>query len=269
MLRPQGIDLAAAQCTGMRQRIGKATHRPHVRPNEVGCLSPCVDAHRTPLIRWEAETVENRGHVVGRSAFGRSPTGSSRTSSRAGIARGQQVTAAHEHLTGMVRRGVLLMLYSGQRGSDMVRLGPTMVDEGGFDLGHRGQQKTGVRPWCPILPELGTEMATWEKRPGPYVLTEQGKPFTRAYFAATFKKAVADIPALKDCTLHGLRATAVIRLKRAGLTEVVISDIVGMSIKMVSHYCRFENKRESGKAALVMLAEHAAKKNVSATRNLS
>ena len=42
------------------------------------------------------------------------------------------VGAAHDHLTGMVRRGVLLMLYTGQRGSDAVRLGP----------------------WCPIMPEL-------------------------------------------------------------------------------------------------------------------
>ena len=42
------------------------------------------------------------------------------------------VGAAHDHLTAMVRRGVLLMLCTGQRGSDAVRLGP----------------------WCPIMPEL-------------------------------------------------------------------------------------------------------------------
>jgi hypothetical protein len=33
-----------------------------------------------------------------------------------------------------------------------------MIDEGGFDLGWRGQQKTGTRPWCPIFPELAKEM---------------------------------------------------------------------------------------------------------------
>ena len=63
----------------------------------------------------------------------------------------EQIKAAHEHLTGAVRRGVMLMLFTGQRGSDTVRLGPTMVDDGGFDLGWRGQIKTGERPWCPIL----------------------------------------------------------------------------------------------------------------------
>jgi cytosine/adenosine deaminase-related metal-dependent hydrolase len=35
----------------------------------------------------------------------------------------EQIACAHEHLTGMVRRGVMLLLYTGQRGSDMVRLG--------------------------------------------------------------------------------------------------------------------------------------------------
>jgi integrase len=162
------------------------------------------------------------------------------------------------------------MLYTGQRGSDAVRLGPTMVDDGGFDLGWRGQVKTGERPWCPILPELQREMDTWEKRPGPYVLTEFGKAYTRKYFAEQFLEKKAElvkqgITVLDGTTLHGLRATAVSRLKRAGLSDTMISDIVGMSIEMIQRYCRFENKRESGKAALVILAERATKKNASGT----
>ena len=154
-----------------------------------------------------------------------------------------------------------MLLYTGQRGSDMVRLGPTMLDDGGFYLGPKGQVKTGVRPWCPILPELAAEMATWEKRPGPYVLTETGRPFTRKHFNERFQQAIKTIPALKGCTLHGLRATAVIRLKRAGLSVSMIADMVGMSVAMVSRYTRFDDKRASGKAGLVILAEQAAKKN--------
>jgi hypothetical protein len=47
----------------------------------------------------------------------------------------------------------------------------------------------------------------------------------------------------------------------------MIGDIVGMSVAMVERYTRFENKRESGKAALVILAERArtAQKNASGT----
>jgi hypothetical protein len=90
----------------------------------------------------------------------------------------EQIKVAHESLTGALRRGFLLMLHTGQRGSDMVRLGWTMVDGDGFDLGWKGQVKTGVRPWCPILPELAKEMATWEKRPGPFVLNKHGRPYS-------------------------------------------------------------------------------------------
>jgi integrase len=179
----------------------------------------------------------------------------------------EQITVAHEHLTGMIRRGVILLLNTGQRGSDMVRLGPTMIDDGGFDLGWRGQIKTGERPWCPILPELAAEMGTWEKRPGPFLLTATGKPFSRKFFAEQFmwqKQGLAakGINVLDGTTLHGLRATAVVRLKRYGLADSMIGDIVGMSVAMVERYTRFENKRQSGKAALVLIAEARNKRGL-------
>ena len=55
-----------------------------------------------------------------------------------------QIAAAKRDLSGVVRRGIMLYLYTGQRGSDVVRLGPTYLDDGGFDLSfERAQQKTG------------------------------------------------------------------------------------------------------------------------------
>jgi DNA-binding CsgD family transcriptional regulator len=41
----------------------------------------------------------------------------------------------------------------------------------------------------------------------------------------------------------GLRATAVINLRRAGLSYAQIGDIVGMSAKMVERYCRNADMR--------------------------
>ena len=103
-------------------------------------------------------------------------------------------------LTGVIRKGVFLYRYTGMRGSDVVRLRPTMIDDGGFDLGWRGQVKTGVRPWCPILPELAAEMATWEKRPGPFLLQEggraNGKPYTRGLAGHVREKASTRYPSL-------------------------------------------------------------------------
>jgi integrase len=165
----------------------------------------------------------------------------------------EQIAAAETKLTGMVRRGIILYLYTGQRGSDVVKIGPTHVDEGGFDL---KQIKTGRDVWCPILPELAAEMATWTKRPGPYVTQENGAKYTRNLFWDHFDDQRANIPELAGVTLHGLRCTAVIRLRRAGLSVPQISDIVGMSLATVQRYCRFADRKESGKAALVMLGNH-------------
>lgn len=159
----------------------------------------------------------------------------------------QQIEAGKNSLTGAVRRGFFLELYTGQRGSDVVRLGPTFVDDDGFKL---GQTKTGVEVWCPIVPELAAEMATWERRPGPYLLQADGRPYTRKRLSIHFREQTEQIAELKDATMHGLRATAVVRLRREGLTTTQIQDIVGMSLPMIVRYCRFADKKTSGQAVL-------------------
>lgn len=163
-----------------------------------------------------------------------------------------QIQAAHEHLTGYVRRMILLGLYTGQRGSDLVRLGWTDIDDGGFRL---KQQKTGREVWCPIVDELAAEMATWEKAPGPFVRQNSGKAFTRKLFSKHFAAVRDAIPELKGATIHGLRSTAVIRLRHAGLTTAQIQDVIGMSMAMIERYSRFADKKASGKAAVVKLSE--------------
>ena len=163
----------------------------------------------------------------------------------------EQIKCVHDKLTGVVRQGVMLMLYTGQRGSDVVRLGWTDINDESL-LRVKRQQKTGVEAWCPIVPELAAEMQTWKRRPGPF-LQENGKVLNRKRFWDLFDKARAGLPELQGFTPHGLRATAVIRLRRAGLTPLQIQDIVGMSVAMIERYCRFADRKESGKAALVSL----------------
>jgi len=175
-----------------------------------------------------------------------------------------QINAAKSKLTGMVRRGVMLYLYTGQRGSDVVMLGPTMVDDGGFSL---RQRKTGRDVWCPILPDLAAEMATWDLVPGPYLRQPNGKPYTRKRFSLHFDEARSKIPELAGATLHGLRSTAVINLRRSGLSTAQISDCIGMSIAMIERYCRFADKKTSGKAALINLQERAKNKIVKRLEN--
>ena len=177
-----------------------------------------------------------------------------------------QIQAAHEKLTGMVRRGVMLALYTGQRGSDVVRLGWTDIDSGpegdGFKL---TQKKTGVEAWCPILPELTTEMSTWKKQPGPFVVQDNGKQITWKHFWKHFDEAREQIPELKGTTLHGLRANAVIRLRQEDMTTSQIVDTIGLSRQMVERYSRFADRKQSGQAVLIKLKERAREREKNKT----
>lgn len=176
-----------------------------------------------------------------------------------------QIAAAHTKLTGEVRKGFMLYLYTGQRGQDVVKLGPTYIDDGGFDL---GQTKTGVDIWCPIVSELADEMESWDKRPGPFLRQPNGRAYSRKKFWEDFTAAIETIPELAGVTLHGLRCTAVIRLRHAGLSVPQISDIVGMSLQTVTRYCRFADRKTGGKEALIMLETHRVSKAKRAAENV-
>jgi hypothetical protein len=169
----------------------------------------------------------------------------------------EQIAAGKAKLTGDIRKGFLLYLYTGQRGQDVVRLGWNHIDDGGFNL---GQKKTGVDVWCPIVAELATEMTTWERLPGPFLRQPSGGAYERKSFWRHFTEAIEGIPELKDVTLHGLRCTAVIRLRREGLSTGQIGDIVGMSLGTIARYCRYADRKSGGKAALIQIADHRTAK---------
>jgi integrase len=164
----------------------------------------------------------------------------------------EQLKCADEHFTGTLRRAFMLMRYTGQRISDIVRLGWTDIDEGGFSL---RQKKTGVKPWCPIFPELEAEMATWERRPGPFLTQDNGRPFSTNQLWKVFDAARKDLPVLEGAVPHGLRAVAVIRLRQAGHSIPQISDMIGMSPPMVERYCRHADRKAGGQAVLLALAK--------------
>lgn len=162
----------------------------------------------------------------------------------------EQCAAAERHLTDMVRRAYFLARYTGQRGSDVVRLAPSFVDDGGFRL---AQQKTKREVWCPIEDRLASEMATWPRELHPYLHQHWGKVYSRKLLTKQFADAVAKIPELAGVTFHGLRGTRVVELRQRGATATQIQDQVGMSLAMIERYCRFADKKANGKAAVIAL----------------
>jgi integrase len=180
----------------------------------------------------------------------------------------EQLDYAEKHFTGALRRFFFLSRYTGQRISDVVRLTPNDEDGGGFSL---PQKKTGVKPWCPIFPELEAEMETWERRPGPFLLQEdgksKGKPFSPNQMWKAFDRERKKHPILEGAVPHGLRANAVIRLRAHGYTALQISDMVGMSVEMVEHYSRHADRKASGQAVLRELREQTDDATVKRLQN--
>jgi integrase len=170
-----------------------------------------------------------------------------------------QVATAEQHCRPDLARVVTLAANTGQRGSDLVRMCPTDVET--YD-GRPGinvtQQKTGRKIWVPILSTLAAAMAKWERQPGPFLRRPNGRPWSRKDLSNHWERERDRNPMLIEhrtapLVLHGLRGHACVRLKRAGATAMQIADMVGMSVDMVEHYCRFSVQRENASAAVVLL----------------
>jgi integrase len=161
----------------------------------------------------------------------------------------EQVALAERHAKDCLSRLVTLGANTGQRGSDLVRMRWTDLEtyEGrpGINV---TQRKTGLQIWIPFTVELSRAISTWERRPTFLVLRENGEPFDRPLLSSRWNWECNHNPKLaplRGLTFHGLRATAVVRLRRAGATTPQICDMVGISVPMVTRYSRHSVQRRT------------------------
>lgn len=170
-----------------------------------------------------------------------------------------QVALAEQYARPEFSRVITLAANTGQRGSDVVKMRWTDVEDYQGMLGINViQQKTGKELWIPMTRPLRIAMATWERRPGFIVLTSSGLPWSRASLSHAWARERDSNASLKSLgeaglVLHGLRATACVRLSRAGANSRQISDMVGMSEPMVTRYCRLSEQRQNAIAAVTKL----------------
>jgi len=174
----------------------------------------------------------------------------------------EQVQLAEQHALPHLARAVTLGSNTGQRGSDLVKMRWTDLEtyEGrpGINV---IQKKTGVKIWIPMTQELMRIFPTWERRPGFILLKANGQPWTREQLSSRWLQERDSKPALAPLkeaglVIHGLRATAAVRLRRAGATTAQIKDMLGMSEETVNRYCRLSVQRENALAAVVHLETH-------------
>ena len=182
----------------------------------------------------------------------------------------EQVAAAELHARPHISRLITLGANTGQRGSDLVRMRWSDIEEVDGRPGINViQRKTKLRIWIPMTEALIAAVATWERRPAPLLLKANGEPWgNRNAITMAWSHERDGNPNLRLCAglvLHGLRATACVRLRRAGATTQQIADMVGLSVPMADRYCRLADQRQSALAAVYHLdrtgRERAEKKH--------
>ena len=168
-----------------------------------------------------------------------------------------QIRTAIEHARPDLSRVITLAANTGQRGSDLVRMRWSDLEtyEGRLGL-NVVTKKVGLQLWIPLTTELGEALTSWERQPGFILRKPTGQPWTRTQLSDAWTKERDTNPALASlagCTLHGLRSTAIVRLRRAGVSTGLISSLVGLSENMVNRYCRFAVQRDNAIAAVIQL----------------
>jgi len=146
------------------------------------------------------------------------------------------------------RLALALLLYTGQRRSDVVRMGGQHVREGRISV---RQLKTDARLRIPIHPDLQAEL---EKAPKgmTYLLTQYGLPFSGPGFSNWFVEQ-AEAAGLSGRSPHGLRKAAGRRLAEAGCSGKQIGAVLG-------HTTLAEVERYTRDADQVRLADDAMDK---------
>ena len=153
-----------------------------------------------------------------------------------------------KHARDDIRRAVLLARYTGQRQSDVLRMGPDDVEDGGLNV---RQQKTGKQLWVPLHRDLIAAMTGWDS--SPFVQTPRGESYTAKRFRAAWTRVMNNTPVgrirAEGFTFHGLRASSVEKLREAGCGDREIEALTGMSTTMITRYSRFADQKSLAKSA--------------------
>ena len=117
----------------------------------------------------------------------------------------EQVALAERCCRPHLARVITLASNTGQRGSDLVKMRWSDIEEYEGRPGiNVTQKKTGLQIWIPFTQELIKAVATWERRPTFLLLKEDGLPFTRSQLSDQWLIERNTRPALAPLKQAGL-----------------------------------------------------------------
>jgi integrase len=138
------------------------------------------------------------------------------------------------------RLAFALLLYTGQRRGDVVRMGRQYLRNGVLTI---QQQKTGEEVAIPMHANLKAAIDALPKDQLTFLLTGKGKPFTPAGFTNWFHECVVEAGLPAGLSAQGLRKAVCRRLAEAGCSPHEIMAISGHStLSEVTRYTVAANR---------------------------
>ncbi len=148
------------------------------------------------------------------------------------------------------RLGMDLLLYTGQRSSDVRLMGRQAVTGDGIRV---RQKKTGAELTISIHPRLAASLATVPADQMLFLPTQYGPAYTATGFYNWMKAACREA-GVPECSPHGLRKCIATRLADAGCSHSEIMAVTGhKNPKEVETYIRARDQRRLATAAMARI----------------
>jgi integrase len=161
---------------------------------------------------------------------------------------------ARHPLGSKARLALALLMFTGVRRSDVVKLGPTLIKGGSLVFMPEKTCSTTAKVLdLPILPPLRAVLNATLTGLETFLETERGQPFTSNGFGNWFRER-CDEAGLPQCSAHGLRKHGADMAAENGATEAQMMSMFGWdSAAMAAHYHKKANQKKLAAGAMHLL----------------
>jgi integrase len=160
------------------------------------------------------------------------------------------------------RLAFALLLYTGQRGGDVVKMRRADISDGAIAV---VQQKTGVALSIPIHHELMASIKAGPSNGLSLIGDQHGRPISRSTLTRLMRIAARQAGLPPECVPHGLRKAQMRRLAEHGASAKQIASISGhKTLREIERYTAQADQKRLSRGAIAKLKRERPVSNASA-----